>query len=51
MDVGFAIAPAVFGLLMDKGYYASVLVGAGVTLMIAVFLALDVGRQTNKRSA
>jgi MFS family permease len=51
MDVGFSIAPAVFGLLMDKGYYASVLVGAGVTLMIAVFLALGVGRQTNKENA
>ena len=46
MDVGFAIAPAVFGVLMDRGYYASVLVGAGVTLMMAVFLALGVGRKT-----
>jgi MFS transporter, FSR family, fosmidomycin resistance protein len=46
MDVGFAIAPAVFGVFMDRGYYASVLVGAGVTLMIAVFLALGVGRRT-----
>lgn len=46
MDVGFAIAPAFFGMFMDRGYYASVLVGAGVTLMIAVFLALGVGRRT-----
>jgi MFS transporter, FSR family, fosmidomycin resistance protein len=46
MDVGFAIAPVVFGVFMDRGYYASVLVGAGVTLMIAVFLALGVGRRT-----
>ena len=46
MDVGFAIAPAVFGVLMDRGYYASVLVGAGVTLMMAVLLALGVGRRT-----
>ncbi len=47
MDVGFAIAPAVFGVFMDNGYYASVLVGAGVTLLIAVYLALGVGRRTN----
>ncbi len=46
MDVGFAIAPALFGILMDRGYYASVLVGAGATLMIGVWLALGVGRQT-----
>jgi MFS transporter, FSR family, fosmidomycin resistance protein len=46
MDVGFAIAPAAFGLLMDRGYYASVLVGAAVTLLVAVGLALGVGRQT-----
>lgn len=46
MDVGFAIAPAAFGVLMDRGYYASVLVGASMTLMIAVFLALGVGRRT-----
>jgi predicted MFS family arabinose efflux permease len=46
MDVGFAIAPAVFGVFMDRGYYASVLVGAAVTLVMAVFLALGVGRRT-----
>jgi MFS family permease len=46
MDVGFAIAPAVFGVFMDRGYYASVLVGAAATLMMAVFLALGVGRRT-----
>lgn len=50
MDVGFAIAPVVFGAFMDRGYYASVLVGAGVTLMIAVFLALGVGRRTMRVS-
>jgi MFS transporter, FSR family, fosmidomycin resistance protein len=48
MDVGFAIAPAVFGMFMDRGYYASVLVGASMTLMIAVFLALGVGRRTTR---
>ncbi|MDI9333612.1 MAG: MFS transporter [Cytophagales bacterium] len=48
MDVGFSIAPMFFGLFMDRGYYASVLVGAGVTLMIAVFLALGVGRRTER---
>lgn len=48
MDVGFAIAPAVFGMFMDRGYYAGVLVGASMTLLIAVFLALGVGRRTTR---
>jgi MFS transporter, FSR family, fosmidomycin resistance protein len=38
----------VFGMFMDRGYYASVLVGASMTLMIAVFLALGVGRRTTR---
>lgn len=48
MDVGFALAPMIFGIMMDKGYYAAVLVGAGVTLLIAVYLALAVGRRTQR---
>ena len=51
MDVGFALAPAVFGMFMDRGYYASVLIGASMTLMIAVFLALGVGRRTIRTMA
>lgn len=47
MDLGFAIAPIVFGLMMDRGWYAATLVGAGVTLLIAVALALGVGRRSS----
>jgi MFS transporter, FSR family, fosmidomycin resistance protein len=46
MDVGFALAPLIFGSMMDKGWYAAVLVGAAVTLVLGVYLALVVGRQT-----
>jgi MFS family permease len=49
MDVGFAIAPLIFGLMMDKGWYAATLVGAGITLMIAVGLAMGVGKRTETR--
>ena len=47
MDVGFAIAPLLFGMMMDKGWYAATLVGAGATLMIAVGLAIGVGKRTD----
>ena len=46
MDVGFAIAPMLFGLMMDRGFYASVLMGAAFTLLMAVYLALGVGKRT-----
>jgi MFS transporter, FSR family, fosmidomycin resistance protein len=49
MDVGFAIAPLVFGVMMDKGWYAATLIGAAVTLMIAVGLATGVGKRTEQR--
>jgi predicted MFS family arabinose efflux permease len=46
LDVGFALAPVLFGSFMDRGWYAAVLVGAAVTLAISVFAALGVGRRT-----
>ena len=48
MDVGFAIAPVMFGAMMDRGWYAATLVGAGVTLLVAVGLAMGVGKRTEK---
>jgi len=45
LDVGFAIAPLLFGLLMDRGWYAATLAGGALTLLLAVFAALGVGRR------
>jgi MFS family permease len=45
MDVGFAIAPALFGVFMDHGWYATTLVGVSMTLVVSAALAVVVGRQ------
>ena len=45
MDVGFAIAPALFGVFMDHGWYAATLVGVSLTLVVSAALAVVVGRQ------
>jgi MFS family permease len=45
MDVGFAIAPALFGVFMDHGWYAATLVGVSMTLVVSAALAVVVGRQ------
>ncbi len=46
LDVGFALAPVLFGVFMDRGWYAAVLLGAAMALAISVFAALGVGRRT-----
>ena len=46
LDVGFALAPVMFGVFMDWGWYAATLVGAATVLMLSVFTALGVGRRT-----
>ncbi|WP_058616765.1 MFS transporter [Tepidimonas taiwanensis] len=46
LDTGFAIAPLVFGVLMDHGWYAATLAGGAVTLLLAVAAALAVGGRT-----
>ncbi|MFN3829245.1 MAG: MFS transporter, partial [Tepidimonas ignava] len=46
LDTGFAVAPLVFGLLMDHGWYAATLAGGAVTLLLAVVAALAVGQRT-----
>jgi len=43
-DAGFALAPAVFGFFMDRGWFAGTLVGGATTLIISVLLALRVSR-------
>ena len=46
LDVGFAIAPVVFGVVMDRGWYGAALVGAAITLTLSVVAAVGVGRRT-----
>ena len=46
LDVGFAIAPLVFGALMDNAWYGLTLAGAALILMLSVKAALKVGELT-----
>ncbi len=46
LDVGFALSPLVFGLFMDRGWYAATLAGAGGVLLLSVGAAVGVGRRT-----
>ena len=45
-DVGMALAPLMFGLLMDQEHYVLTLLGAALTLALSVFFALGVGQRT-----
>jgi FSR family fosmidomycin resistance protein-like MFS transporter len=51
LDTGFAISPVVFGIFMDRGWYAATLLGAAVVLMLSVVTALGVGQRTQARQA
>ena len=46
LDVGFALSPLLFGVMMDKGWYSATLLGAAVVLLLSVVAALGVGRRT-----
>lgn len=46
LDVGFAIAPLVFGFFMDQGWYSATLLSAALILLLSVGAALGVGRRT-----
>jgi MFS transporter, FSR family, fosmidomycin resistance protein len=46
LDVGFAIAPLVFGPLMDRGYFAAVLGGVALLQGLAIVSAVSVGMQS-----
>ncbi len=46
LDVGFAIAPLIFGLLMDRALYSLTMITSAFALIVAVFAALAVGRRT-----
>ena len=43
LDVGFAIAPLIFGPLMDHGHYSAVLGGVALLQALAIVSALSVG--------
>lgn len=51
LDAGFAVSPVVFGVFMDRGWYAATLTGAAFTLSLAVVAATGVGRRTVAPSA
>lgn len=44
LDAGLALSPLLFGVLMDRGWHAATLAGAGMVLLLAVGVALGVGR-------
>ena len=50
LDVGFAISPMIFGLFMDRGWFGATLIGAAVTLLLSVVVALGVGRLATVRT-
>ena len=43
LDLGFSVAPFIFGPLMDHGHLAAVLVGVGFLQVLAIFSAMSVG--------
>lgn len=48
LDVGFAISPLIFGLFMDRGWYAATLAGGAVVLALSVYAALGVGKRMTR---
>jgi FSR family fosmidomycin resistance protein-like MFS transporter len=47
-DVGFAVSPLVFGLLMDRGWYSATFFGAAIVLLLSVVAALSVGARVQR---
>ncbi len=43
-DVGFAVAPLMFGTLMDRGQFSATFFVAALILLVSVFTAVGVGR-------
>ena len=46
LDLGFALSPVVFGLLMDQHLYAAALTGAAGVLALSALAAVGVGART-----
>ena len=51
LDVGLAISPIAFGMLMDRQHYSWVFVGVAITLGCAIVAALAVGREAERPAA
>src|SRR5690606_25961228 len=51
LDVGFAVSPLIFGVFMDRGWYAATLAAAAVVLALSVCAALGVGKRLPKAAA
>ncbi len=49
LDVGFAIAPVLFGVFMDRGWYKLTFFGAALVMLLSVGAALGVGLRTTPR--
>jgi predicted MFS family arabinose efflux permease len=47
-DVGFAVAPLIFGALMDRQLYSACLYGVAFVLLVSIFFARTVGHQTKQ---
>ncbi|HWH42224.1 MAG TPA: MFS transporter [Usitatibacter sp.] len=50
IDSGLALAPIVFGTLMDRGRYTGVLWGVATLQTLAIFMALGVGWRARRRA-
>lgn len=46
LDVGFAIAPLLFGLLMDRGLYGATYFGAALVLLLSAVAVQGVGQRS-----
>jgi MFS family permease len=50
LDLGFALAPLIYGVFMDRGMYSATLMLAAVFLTLSVVAALGVGKRTESRT-
>jgi predicted MFS family arabinose efflux permease len=46
LDTGLAVAPVLFGTLMDRGWYGATLMAAALAMSLSVLAALGVGRRS-----
>ena len=46
LDTGLAVAPVLFGTLMDRGWYGATLMAAALAMSLSVLAAVGVGRRS-----
>ncbi len=49
LDVGLALAPIAFGMMLDHNLHSMVFIGVAATLACAILAALALGRETGER--